>query len=224
MQRIRAEQERNRNYRAVYHLADKRFVQLATPELPTVNPGDDAARTLGTSDIPYRMEMSWDQTYNDVFLLDIKTGKPNRILEHFAGGAPSMSPGGKACHLLRREGRSLVFLSRGRRRSRESDRQNHRALPAGERHAGPARRLWRIAGWTADDRSVLLYDQFDIWEVKPDGSGAQRDQRRGTQAADRLPVSLVRSGGTDRAGRTSRCSSPRPMTAPARPASTSWPT
>ena len=32
-----------------------------------------------------RMEMSWDQTYNDVFLLDIKTGKPNRILEHFAG-------------------------------------------------------------------------------------------------------------------------------------------
>ena len=29
------------------------------------------------------------------------------------------------------------------------------------------------AGWTADDRSVLLYDQFDIWEVKPDGSGAR---------------------------------------------------
>ena len=30
-----------------------------------------------------------------------------------------------------------------------------------------------IAGWTADDRSVLLYDQFDIWEVKPDGSGSR---------------------------------------------------
>jgi dipeptidyl aminopeptidase/acylaminoacyl peptidase len=29
------------------------------------------------------------------------------------------------------------------------------------------------AGWTADDRSVLLYDEFDIWEVKPDGTGAR---------------------------------------------------
>ena len=30
MQRVRAQQERNRTYRAVVHLADKRFVQLAT--------------------------------------------------------------------------------------------------------------------------------------------------------------------------------------------------
>ena len=30
MQRVRAQQERNRSYRAVVHLADKRFVQLAT--------------------------------------------------------------------------------------------------------------------------------------------------------------------------------------------------
>ncbi|MBA3296147.1 MAG: S9 family peptidase, partial [Acidobacteria bacterium] len=26
-----------------------------------------------------------------------------------------------------------------------------------------------VAGWTADDRSVLLYDEFDIWEMKPNG-------------------------------------------------------
>ena len=43
MQRVRATQERNRSYRAVVHLADKRFVQLATPDFPTVNPGDDAS-------------------------------------------------------------------------------------------------------------------------------------------------------------------------------------
>jgi hypothetical protein len=29
------------------------------------------------------------------------------------------------------------------------------------------------AGWTANDGSVLLYDKYDIWEVKPDGSGAR---------------------------------------------------
>ena len=29
------------------------------------------------------------------------------------------------------------------------------------------------AGWTEGDRSVLLYDEFDIWEIRPDGTGAR---------------------------------------------------
>ena len=29
------------------------------------------------------------------------------------------------------------------------------------------------AGWTSDHRYVLLYDQFDIWQVAPDGSNAK---------------------------------------------------
>src|SRR5262245_34750855 len=29
------------------------------------------------------------------------------------------------------------------------------------------------AGWTEGDKSVLLYDRYDIWEVKPDGSGGR---------------------------------------------------
>ena len=28
-------------------------------------------------------------------------------------------------------------------------------------------------GWTANDATLLLYDQFDVWEIKPDGSGAR---------------------------------------------------
>ncbi len=31
-------------------------------------------RALGTSDLPYQQEMSWDQSYNDVYLVDLKTG------------------------------------------------------------------------------------------------------------------------------------------------------
>src|SRR5262249_35775726 len=94
MQRVRDQQERERSYRAVVHLADKRFVQLATPDLPTVSATDDQAQALGTSDVPYRQEISWDQDYNDVYLLDLKTGKPKKVLEHW-GNAATLSPGGK---------------------------------------------------------------------------------------------------------------------------------
>ena len=51
MQRVRATQDQNRNFRAVVHLADKKFVQLATMELPNVNPSDDPAYALGSSDV-----------------------------------------------------------------------------------------------------------------------------------------------------------------------------
>ena len=78
-------QERNRNYRAVVHLSDKRLVQLATPDLPTVNPGADADRALGTSDLAYQKEMSWDTTYNDVYLVDLKNGQRKKVLEHYNG-------------------------------------------------------------------------------------------------------------------------------------------
>ena len=90
MQKVRDQQERERSY----HLSDKRFVQLATSDMPTVNAGDDPAQLLATSDVPYRQEISWDQDYNDVYLLDLKTGKPKKVLEHW-GSAATMSPGGK---------------------------------------------------------------------------------------------------------------------------------
>ena len=54
MQRVRAQQERNRNYRAMVYTADKRLVQLATTDLPNVNVDDDATIAVGTSELAYR--------------------------------------------------------------------------------------------------------------------------------------------------------------------------
>ncbi len=45
-----------------------------------------------------------------------------------------------------------------------------RALRPGDvEHARIPRRAWGIAGWTKGDRSVLIYDRFDVWELDPDG-------------------------------------------------------
>ncbi|HJR61928.1 MAG TPA: prolyl oligopeptidase family serine peptidase, partial [Vicinamibacterales bacterium] len=172
MQRVRAEQERSRSYRSVFHLADKKLVQLATPDLPTVTPGDDLARTIGTSDIPYRRELSWDQTYNDVFLLDLKTGKPTKVLEHWGSNSTSMSAGGKYL-LYFDEGNGHWFTYRVADGVRVNLTEKLNARFQQENDTPDLPGAYGTAGWTADDRSVLLYDQFDIWEVKPDGTGAR---------------------------------------------------
>ena len=60
-----------------------------------MNPGEDPNQALGMSDLAYRKEMSWDQSYNDVYLLDLKTGKPKKVLEHWGSAGTTLSPGGK---------------------------------------------------------------------------------------------------------------------------------
>jgi dipeptidyl aminopeptidase/acylaminoacyl peptidase len=122
--------------------------------------------------MPYRMELSWDQTYNDTFLLDLKTGKPHRVLEHWGSAGTSLSPGGKyVLYFDERNGNWYSYrISDGTRASLTEkltvkfQQQNDTPdLP------GP----YGSGGWTANDASLLLYDEFDIWEVKPDGTGAR---------------------------------------------------
>jgi dipeptidyl aminopeptidase/acylaminoacyl peptidase len=172
MQRVRAQQERTRNYRAVVHLADKRFVQLATPEFPTVAAGEDAARAVGTNDLPYRKEMSWDTTYSDVAVVDLKTGQRQPVLQHFRGTA-TMSPGGK--YLLYFDDNEEDWFAY---RIADSAKVNLTSKLNinfwREDHDTPSLPpAYGSAGWTKNDASVLVYDKYDIWEIKPDGSGAR---------------------------------------------------
>ena len=56
-----------------------------------------------------------------------------------------------------------------------------------------------VGGWTANDASVLLYDEFDIWEVRPDGSGARNvTGGDGRKSGVVVPLPLLRSRGARR--------------------------
>jgi dipeptidyl aminopeptidase/acylaminoacyl peptidase len=172
MQRIREQQERERSYTAVVHLADKRVVQLATPEVPAIVTGEDPARLIATSDMPYRQELSWDQSYADVYVLDVKTGQPQRVLEHWGSNATTMSPGGKyVLYFDERTGHWYTYRAADGARVNLTERigvsfQQENDTP---NLPGP----YGLAGWTADDRSVLLYDKYDIWEIRPDGTSSR---------------------------------------------------
>jgi dienelactone hydrolase len=136
--------------------------------MPTVAPGEDLARAIGMSDLPYRMEVSWDQSYNDVFLLDLKTGKPSRVLEHWGSNATSMSPGGKyVLYFDETTGNWHTYRVSDGARVNLTDKMSVKFQQSNDVPDLPG--AFGVAGWTADDKSVLLYDEFDIWEMKPDG-------------------------------------------------------
>jgi dipeptidyl aminopeptidase/acylaminoacyl peptidase len=172
MQRVRVAQERNRTFRAVVHLADRRFVQLGTPQFPTVNPGDDPVHAIGTSDLPYQQEVSWDASYSDVALVDLKTGQRQQIMERWRS-TPTMSPAGKYL-LYFDDDKADWFTYRIADGVRTNLTEKLDVKFWREDHDTPnVPPPYGSAGWTTGDRSVLVYDKYDIWEIRPDGTGAR---------------------------------------------------
>lgn len=173
MQRVRATQDRNRNYRAVFHVGDKRFVQLATPDMPNVNPGTSTAHAIGTSDMPYQQFVSWDQGYNDVFIVDMKSGARRKIMEKSAA-VPALSPGGNyLTYFDEFTGHWYSHRVSDGLKVNLTERLPVKFAQVG--HDTPDMPgSYGLGGWTEGDRTLWLYDQFDIWEIRPDGSNARQ--------------------------------------------------
>ncbi len=193
MQGVRATQTRERNYRGVVHLKDKRFVQLALPDVPSVAVGDDPSVALGESDVPYQQLVSWDGSYDDVFVVNVGTGERTRVLERSYYGA-SLSPDGD--YVVYFDDTAEDWWSY---RIRDGKRTN---MTGGvdpivrwedETHDTPNQpRPYGIAGWTAGDTHVLVYDRYDIWMLDPDGATAPRNATAGAGRAAQVVLRYQR--------------------------------
>ena len=167
MQKVRAESDRNRTFRAMVNLKDGKFLQLADEKLESVNPAIVGDWALGTDDRPYRTLVGRDSNFSDAYLVSLTDGSRKRILEKAQFGV-SWSP--SASYAVYFDGKDWFSI----------------AVPSGKVTNLTARiesRFWRedndtpstpgsygIAGWLKGDKAVLLYDKYDIWQVSPDGS------------------------------------------------------
>lgn len=176
MQKIRAEQDRNWTYRAVYHVAEKRMVQLGDETMRSVTPSEDGLWAIGADDREYGPMMDYDATYSDYYLVDTRTGERRLILkkqleESGPGGAAlSWAPDGK--HILYFGDKDWMTISVPDRTVTNLTQKlgvNFWREDVDYPAAAPA---YGAAGWTKDGKYVLLYDKFDIWRIKSDGSDA----------------------------------------------------
>ena len=169
IQKVRAERDRNRTFTAAYSVAEKRVVQLADAQLADVTPSESPRWVLGTDDRQYRKAFDYDEHFSDAYLVDSTTGS-RKLISGKNRGQVTWSPSGR--YLLSFDGKDwktisvpdgkVVNLTASLPVKFWNEQDDHPAAP----------NAYGNAGWTKDGASVLLYDDYDIWRVAPDGTSA----------------------------------------------------
>ncbi|HYZ86925.1 MAG TPA: prolyl oligopeptidase family serine peptidase [Bryobacteraceae bacterium] len=169
MQKVQAQADRNRTYRAVLHIDQKRFVQLADSKVQTITLSDDGLWAIGADERTWRAVQEYDQRYRDSYLVNTETGE-RKLLARKHLGDVAWSPNGRYATLFNGHDWLVLNVADGttvnvteKLKVAFYDEDNDRAGAPGS---------YGSAGWTKDGQYVLFYDRFDIWRMKPDGSEA----------------------------------------------------
>lgn len=164
-------EEKKRTYRMVYHTEDKGYTQLGSEDFPDTDLGDEgnAKYALGWTNQGYQQLISWEGSdRRDAVLIDTKTGEKKEVVKA-AHGFVDFSPSAKYVHWYSRSDSNWVAYSVADGNTRFLTK-NLPTVVWNEindvpNHPWP----YGIASWTKDDRSVLVYDRYDIWQIDPSG-------------------------------------------------------
>ena len=169
-QLLQVNQARNKTYEAIYNLATKKLVQLTTDSFPSVQLTDDAKYGMSSTGVPYNIERMWGDGGNDIYAVDPATANRKLIAKEISGNA-QLSIGGKYIAYFDKNHWYTYNFATGKVVDITGVAKSvHFEQETFSTPDDPS--AWGIAGWTKDDRSVLINDRFDIWEVDPSGARA----------------------------------------------------
>jgi dienelactone hydrolase len=164
---VQEQADRAFNYLSQYRFADDRFIQLVADSMRSLTfmPGDKYA--FGTDNRDYQQQASYSgRNYVDVYRVDLSTGKSTLQMKKKPAIGPMIpSPDGRKLLYWGKDGHYWVLdlatgdtvnITRGVPTSFiDVDDDHNNLFPP----ALPPR------GWAKDNSAVLLYDDWDVWQV-----------------------------------------------------------
>jgi dipeptidyl aminopeptidase/acylaminoacyl peptidase len=179
MQLKNSDREAKRNYLAVIDVfnSDPRVVPLADlkmAETSIVKEGD-ASYVLASSDFGNRLQAQWTgSTIRDYYMVDVKTGTRKKILSGLTGAAMASPAGNYVIYFDKATGLwNSYSIATGKVVTLVTP---VKVSFADEDNDVPAEAsAYGIAGWTEEDKQVLIYDRYDIWSFSPDGKSPAKN-------------------------------------------------
>lgn len=170
-QNRRLEEDKRRSYASVIHLGSpNRVVQLAHEKMPSIETGDEgnAAVALAQNETPYLVMRTWDtNVYKDLTLISMNDGTTQIIQQKVKGNA-RLSP--RANYVVWFSSPDTAWFSysiAGKRTVKLTENMEVKFAEEDDDHPDyPS--SYGIAGFTANDAALLVYDRYDIWMFDPE--------------------------------------------------------
>jgi len=162
-QQVQAERDRDFSYLSVYRVENRTFVRLADDEVREVTPAPHDRWAIGRDHRAYELDGNLDgRQYEDVYAIDMQTGGRRRILDR-SRWAYDASPDGTR-FLYYTDGDFYAYsMTTGTARNLTA-RAPVSFVNTEDDH-NVVKPPVRPVGWAADGRSVLLSDNYDVWQV-----------------------------------------------------------
>lgn len=169
-QLVELKSKREQTYLAYLDLKDgNTFYQLERENMPNVQISDeDNGRfALGLSNLPYEFETQWDiaaRLTNDVWVLDLDN-KTNKQIKQKLASNIRLSPLGD--YIVWYDLNDRQYYSYSTKTGKEQCLTNKIEVNFwDEKYDMPSiPDFYGFATWTEKDKSVLVYDAYDIWEL-----------------------------------------------------------
>ncbi len=184
----RIAQERRSTQPAELILASNKFVRLADSSMRAVTPTANGKWGIGRLDAPYRLEVSWGGTKSDFYRVNMETGERS-LIEKAMTRTMGTSPDSR-WFLYLKDKKTMAY-------NLETGAKVNLDLVAGRNFVDRSddhpyeKPTYGTAGWSKDGKSVLLNDDFDIWQVPLEG-GKAVNLTGGMGAKDQIRFRLVR--------------------------------
>ena len=171
-QRKTYNRDKNFTYLSVWNMGNDRFVQIEDEETKDASIVGDGETMVLLNKAPYEPQFRLEHA--DVYISDAQSGSRKLAMKKFpVNNFYRSSPDGKY----------LLYFKDNHWYTYEVATEKHRNLTEkikvpfwNTRYDGPRDILppFGRGGWLKDDAEVLLYDEYDIWAFKPDGSSYRK--------------------------------------------------
>lgn len=171
-QQVNGAQDRRRTDLVAWHIARDAAVRLSANPFEGMQFSENHKAAIATDEDPYFKEIISGRSYRDLYRVDLSTGQRRKIATR-TPFAPVIAPSGRGFLTVRGGhwwyedlgGGAAVDLT-GRIKSVFVDVEDD--------HPVPERRAYGFAGWVTGEKSVIVYDRFDLWKVDVDGTNPVR--------------------------------------------------
>jgi dienelactone hydrolase len=173
-QKVNAKHDRERSLLGAWRLDSPRLIALGHGFDETVTPLKAPGLAYVVSWSSHPLERSWGRFGSaSLSMIDTATGARSVVVDGIDDRFVRASPEGK--YVLYYQDGQYFTVDTSRRTVTNITRGVATSFADRESDSTDVQKPWfGYAGWTTNDRDVLLYDKFDVWQVAPDGSKATR--------------------------------------------------